>query len=161
MKALGILLLSLMTASANADVKPRGQGLPLPWPFPWAKECPVNWTAMEGRYVVLAADAVDERISIGMTVSNDRISVARYSSSGTLLSGGLIFIRGDQRVVELDLQPLRKAQEALHAVLKFHHADWSLVCSPDKLVPILTLTRIDNPKNPIAYYRLVRVPPNR
>jgi hypothetical protein len=114
---------------------------------------------MEGRYVVLAADAVDERVSIGMTISNDRISIARYSSSGALLSGGLIFINDDQRVVELDLQPLGKRQEALHAVLKLHHSDWSLLCSPDKLVPILTLTKISNPKNPIAYYRLVRVPP--
>jgi hypothetical protein len=157
MKALGILFLSLMTALANAGVKPRGQGLPLPWPFPWAKECPVNWAEREGRYV-LAADSFDERVNIGMTIFSDRITIARYSSTGRLLSVGLTFISSDEKVIEFNLRPRQEGQETLHAVLELHYSDWNLVCSPDKLVPILTLTKVNNPNKPIAYYRLVRTP---
>jgi hypothetical protein len=163
MKALRILILSLMTAgaSAGADIKPRGQGLPLPWPFPWAKECPVNWKSMEGRYV-LAEDSFDEQVDIGMTILTDRgmrlISIARYSPSGRLLSDGLTFVQMDQKVIEFDLQPRRKGQVTLHALLKLHYSDWDLGCSQNKLVPILTLTRVNSKKH--IEYRLVRVPPD-
>ena len=160
MKAFVILLASLMTTAAHADIKPRGQGLPLPWPFPWAKECPVNWASMEGQYI-LAEDSLDEEADIGMTILTDRgmrlISVARYTPSGRLLSDGVAFVELDQKTIEFDLQPRRKGQVTIRALLKLHYSDWDLGCSENKLVPILTLTKVTNLKKQTEY-RLVRIP---
>lgn len=159
MKAFVFIVMSLIVSAAKAEtIKPHGQGLPLPWPFPWAKECPVNWATMEGRYV-LAEDSMDEQVDIGMTILTDRgmrlISIARYTQSGRLLSDGITFVRMDQKIIELELRPRRKGQVSINAILKLHYGDWDLGCTQAKLVPILTLQKINVKKQ--AQYRLVRV----
>lgn len=163
-KFLGLLLISgLFSLSANAVgiVRPMGDGMPLPWPFPWAKECPVNWESMQGRYLLMPnafKQQLDLKISVIASLNFKLVRVSRYGQDGLVIADGYTWISANQKTVRLWLFPLRAGDPPTWAVLKLHHADDNVLdCAQERLVPILSLEQIDNTVHMQSRYRLVRV----
>ncbi len=146
MKAI-IIVAALLCGGAHAEGSPDrfqlyGQGLPLPWPFPWAKDCPVNWKNMEGRYG-LSDNLEREEINLDITVVERMgfkvVRVARYHRDGRLVADGFTFVGDSQRTIRLLLKPKIRSQRAIWATIQLHYQGFELLCSEDNLVPILTL----------------------
>ncbi len=161
MKLFLILISGLMAGTVHAsDFKQRGEGLPLPWPFPWAKECPVNWASMEGRYT-LEDDSSDEQIDLKITILTQKgmrmVRLSRYSQSGALISDGFSFVSTNQKMIRLYLYPRHRNEAPIWALIKLHHWSWDLGCSEDQLVPILTLEKTNSHVRKQSQYRLIRV----
>lgn len=163
-----MLLCAMLTcglASAAAEfrggpVHAYGQGLPLPWPFPWAKECPVHWESLQGRYS-MAHSEHHEAIQLNISFLNKfglrLVRVARLDQKGNLLSEGIAIIHDGQRSIKMPLNPIDSLSAPITAELKFYYSSRVLSCDEDYLVPILTLKDPANPSNDHIDYRLIRV----
>lgn len=151
--------LLLLTASAQAEVRPLGQGLPLPWPFPWAKECPVDWQKMAGRYVLsdsINEEEIDLKITVVTTHGFRMVRLSRFDRFGHLIADGFSFVSLNQRMLRMKLVPSDPYDNPTWALIRLHYSDWNLGCAEDHLVPILTLERT-NSSTKANHYRLVRI----
>jgi hypothetical protein len=153
-----VMLLGMTTLHADMVV---ADGLPVPWPFPWAKECPVNWDDMVGKYVMTdgsASGRISLRISIVVKRSFRLIRVSRYGTHGELLYDGSTTLNEAQRIVRLYLMPADKNADPVYATIKLHYPSWEMNCAADRLVPILSLRPVDStdPGDQVQY-RLVRI----
>lgn len=137
-----------------------GEGLPLPWPFPWAKECPVDWSSMQGRYVL--SDSADEEeidldISVVERMGSKLVRVARYNRFGRRLAEGFAIVGENQRAIRLLLKPVGWADQAIWATIQLHYQRAEQRCSEDNLVPILTLEGANGGKPSQKQYVLLKV----
>lgn len=153
-------LFLIFMASFVVSSSVQAEGLPLPWPFPWAKECPVNWASMAGRYT-LEDNSTDEQIDLKISIVTDMgmrlIRLSRYSMDGLLISDGFAFVSSNQRLIGLYLYSQRRNESPIWALIKLHHWNWDLGCSEDQLVPILTLEKVNSSTRKQSQYRLVRI----
>jgi hypothetical protein len=156
MKAFNILTMIFMAFSLNAHA---GEGLPLPWPFPWAKECPIEWQSLEGKYA-MADSSKEEQVQISLhTVTRAGfrlVRVARLAKDGTLIAEGFNFVSLNQRTVRLYLFPLDRNEPTQTAVIKYYFASSSLSCGKENLVPILAVEKRGSTSTGITNYRLVK-----
>jgi hypothetical protein len=133
--------LAFLATSAQADVRPKVEGLPLPWPFPWAKECPLDWQSMAGRYV-LSDSSKEEQIDLKITVVSVHgfrlVRLSRYNGQGQLTADGFSFVSLNQRMLRMKLVAQDSSDDSIWALIKLHYTDWNLGCREDHLVPILT-----------------------
>ena len=153
-------ILVLFSVAARAETTVLGQGLPLPWPFPWAKECPVDWSRMAGRYILSESsddEEIDLKISIISSAGYRIVHLSRYDRDGKLIADGFSFVTLNQRMLRMKLVPRDPYNNPMWALIKLHYSDWSLGCSEDHLVPILTLERENSAHNSTNHYRLVRI----
>lgn len=152
--------LTLLVTTAQADVRPKAEGLPLPWPFPWAKECPVDWQAMAGRYI-LSNSSNEEQIDLKITVINVHgfrlVRLSRFDGYGNLIADGFSFVSLNQRMLRMKLVGQDTTDNSIWALIKMHYTDWNLGCSDDHLVPILTLERTNSSTIYTNHYRLIRI----
>lgn len=162
------LIITLMTlvfavGAAQAQVRPPAQGLPLPWPFPWAKECPVDWQTMAGRYV-LSDSANQEQIDLKITVVTSHgfrlVRLSRFDRYGFMIADGFSFVSLNQRMLRMKLVPRDFYESPIWALIKLHYSDGNFGCAQDSLVPILTLERANSSSNLTSHYRLVRIFPS-
>lgn len=151
-------------ASAQSYVRPFGDGMPLPWPFPWAKDCDVDWAAMEGRYLLTPSKLgmqLDLKISVVAELNFTLIRVSRYGQDGQLLADGYVWVSAKQKTVRLWLFPLRRGDPPTWAVLKLHYTREKVAgCPAEFMIPILTLDQVDNTTHTQAQYKLIRVGKN-
>lgn len=165
MKTLSLFKLSIMilllgsVARAQSAIAPFGQGMPLPWPFPWAKECPINWESLEGRYLLSDTDSqeLDLKITVIDKMNFKLIRVARYDAAGHVLAEGVALVNNDQKSIRLWLLPRKKGAQPIWAEIKMFYRSSELFCSDEYLVPILTLDYQDKTTHTQAQYRLVRL----
>jgi hypothetical protein len=162
------LLCAMLTcglASAAAEfrggpVHIEGQGLPLPWPFPWAKECPVEWEALQGRYS-MAHSEKHEAIQLNITFLSKfglrLVRVARLDHKGGVLSEGIAIIHDGQRSISLPLNAVDGQSAPIMAELKFYYSSRVLSCDSDYLVPILSLKDPGGSTSEHIDYRLIRI----
>lgn len=163
---LAALVFGALTASAQGSFgsdnifRPYGEGLPLPWPFPWAKECPVKWQSISGRYAMMDSSQqdVDLKISILTEDGLKVMRITRYNAMGGMVSDGFSFITENQRSIRVYLRPLNKEQAPLWANIKLYHSDYSQSCEMSRLVPILSIVEKRINKTVETQYRLVRRP---
>lgn len=161
-KFLSLLLftgLFSLAAHAEQTYRPMGDGMPLPWPFPWAKDCPVDWESMQGRYLLTpsaAKEQVDLQIHVVTSMNFKLVRVSRYGSDGVVIADGYIWIPAKQKTVRLWLFPLRPGDPPTWAVLKLYHRSSLKNCDQEGLIPILTLEQMDNSVRTQSQYRLVR-----
>jgi|GEM_PF-6320068 len=157
-----LIALTLGVGTAQAEVRPRGEGLPLPWPFPWAKECPVDWQKMAGRYVLsdsLEQEQIDLKITVVTSHGFRLVRLSRYDRYGMLIADGFSFVSLNQRMLRMKLVPKDYYENSIWALIKLHYSDWNLGCAEDHLVPILTLERANSSNHSTNHYRLVRITP--
>jgi hypothetical protein len=159
---LRIIFSSLLLVMTLLHVQPsRADGLPGPWPFPWAKECPMNWEDMEGRYMLSdsrSSDQVILRVTVQMKKSTRLVRVSRYTKHGSLIYDGATYVDEDQRIIRLYLSPTKSDGPPVWAVIKLHYQSWEVdSCSADRLVPILTVGTSD-PYDPSSnQYKMIKV----
>ena len=155
-----VFIFSSLTASAEQKFVPYGQGMPAPWPFPWAKECPVKWASISGRYVMFdqfEQDQVDLKLTFLSREGMQQMRISRYSKGGVMLSDGFTPITEKQKMVRVYLRPLSNKTMPVWATLKLHF-DKDYSCEMSRLVPILTLFERRANVTSEAQYRLVRSP---
>jgi len=141
--------------------RPYGEGLPLPWPFPWAKECPVQWASISGRYAMLDSmyqEEVDLKISIVTEGGLKFMRISRFNSSGAMISDGFTFLTPNQRSVRVYLRPMTRKHGPLWANIKLYHGSSRFSCEMASLVPILSLVEKQQDHTTETLYRLVRRP---
>lgn len=168
MKFLTTLILGMLFALNAYAGAPNGSdpdGLPLPWPFPWAKDCPVDWERLDGRYF-LSDSSQSQQIELKITVVSNfefsMVGLARYSSDGAMISEGFSWVPTGERFINIKLIPKVRGEDSVDALLKLHYFnDNDLRCSDDNLVPILTLDRESSSHHTKSHYRLVRVTPTQ
>ena len=152
--------LALLATTAQAEVRPKAEGLPLPWPFPWAKECPVNWQSMAGRYV-LSDSSNEEQIDLKIAVINVHgfrlVRLSRLDGQGRLITDGFSFVSLNQRMLRMKLVGQDSPDDSIWALIKLHYTDGNLGCADDHLVPILTLERTNSSSSATSYYRLIKL----
>lgn len=162
MKALLTTLLISLAVSANlawAQARPAAEGLPLPWPFPWAKECPVDWQRMAGRYVLsdsVNEEEIDLKITVITTNGFRLVRLSRIDHHGQVVADGFAYVSLNQRMLRMKLVPRDRYDSPSWALIKLHYSDWNLGCAEDHLVPILSLERNNSSRS--NHYRLVRIP---
>lgn len=145
----------LAASMANAD------GLPLPWPYPWAKECPINWKSVSGRYTLVESSNYEElEIQIAEVIPGGPLlaMVTRLADHGKTVAEGFSLIMVDQRILQLDLVYTDGRNETkAKAWVKLYHGHESIeTCNQRQLVPILTLqSEIGNKRS--RQYRLIKV----
>lgn len=156
MKAIKVLILGMALSVIGASA---GEGLPLPWPFPWAKECPIAWQSLEGKYA-LADSSKEEQLQITFhTITRmgfRLVRVARLSSEGELISEGFNFVSANQRTLRLSLFPLDHNQATEIAIIKLYYQSASLSCSEQNLVPIMSVERRGSSTTGTTHYRLIK-----
>lgn len=163
MRVLKNILFTVLVLSLNplhADVWPTGQGLPLPWPFPWAKECPVDWNAMAGRYMLSDTSSpqfIDLKITVISHVGFKLVRIARYNSAGNLESDGFTFVNEKQRMLHISLEPTAVAAHPIWATIKLHYQSNVWSCTADHLIPILTLEAEGGGDRPATQYKLLKI----
>jgi hypothetical protein len=148
------VLLCMSSIHAGAE------GLPLPWPFPWARDCAVNWTQMEGTYLLSDSanlDHIDLKITVITKQGFKLVRVSRYSQDGSLLYDGFTFVNEKQKTLRLYLVPANSNETPVWAVIKLHYQSWDLQCTADHLVPILTLEKTGSTSHEQTQYKLVKV----
>ncbi len=156
------MTLSWSAAADQSNLSPFKQGLPLPWPFPWAKECPIDWKSMEGRYL-LSDSMQEEELDIKITVISQMdlklVRVSRYSRAGKLIADGFTMVNSKRRTLRLYMMPLDRQSTPLWAVIRLYYQSSVFSCSQDQLVPILTLDPPVGTDQTPTQYRLVRRSP--
>ena len=166
MRYVRLFLLIVLTISFAAQARDRGssrpfgQGLPLPWPFPWAKECPVDWKSLDGRYVLSESDdqeQIDLDISIIESLGFKIVHVARFTRTGLLIYEGFNFVGHNQRTIRLFLWPQRSYEPGTMAMIQLHYQGVDLHCTDENLIPILTLERVDSEQTSRTQYVLLRL----
>lgn len=154
MKRIWFSICLLLSSSSFAD------GMPGPWPFPWAKDCPVRWESLEGRYL-MPDSAQNATLTLKVSVVDKLdfkfVRVSRLSADGRLEADGYVWVAANQKTLRLWLYPLREGESPIWAVLKVHFASAERVCSEDHLVTILTLEQPDSVSRRQTQYRLIRV----
>lgn len=153
-------LFTSLSASASQQFVPYGEGMPAPWPFPWAKECPVKWSSLSGRYVMydeFERGEVDLKLSILNRNGLRMMRISRFSSDGKILSDGFSVMTNSQKSVRVYLRPMSSRTPPVWASLKLHF-DKDFSCEMSRLVPILTLHERRANSSSEAQYRLVRRP---
>jgi len=157
---IGMTISWAAAAYDGATLRPAAEGLPLPWPFPWAKECPVDWQSMQGRYL-LSDSSNQEQIDLKITVVTSHgfrlVRMSRYSRNGEMIADGFNFVSLNQRMLRMRLVPKSPFESPIWALVKLHYSDWNLGCAADHLVPILTLERANSSSSTASHYRLVRI----
>ncbi len=149
----GCVLLALGVLNAS------GAGTPLPWPFPWARECPVEWSHLAGRYVL--TESTDKQfVELTVTVlphfDHKLVRVAQYDEAGELLADGFALVIGQQRSLRAELVPVSPDLPLVTATIKLHFLSKDHQCSADHLVPIMSM-RSHTPGNGASQFRLVKV----
>lgn len=159
--AVSLMLNAVPLSAAASPMNPviSGQGLPLPWPFPWAKECPVKWEAIQGRYSM--SESIDhEEIELKVTFVQkfgiSLVRVARLSNEHVVLSEGIAMIHQGQRSIRLRLEANEPGEPIIWAAIKFYYGGRELLCDDSYLVPILTLEKEGWPVNQRTEYRLIK-----
>lgn len=155
-----VFLLTSAMASAEQKFVPYGEGMPAPWPFPWAKECPVKWTSLTGRYVMydqFEQDEIDLKLSLITRKGLKMMRISRYSKTGAMISDGFSVITEKQKSVRVYLRPLTNKTSPVWASLKLYF-DKDYSCEMTRLVPILSLVERHGTTTTEAQYRLVRRP---
>ncbi|NJL24938.1 MAG: hypothetical protein HC902_07030 [Calothrix sp. SM1_5_4] len=160
---LGIGLMACACVAAAQEEQeqsiPLGQGLPLPWPFPWAKECPVNWESMSGRYL-LTDPASKEKIDLKISVENrdqtKLIMISRYSGRGELQYYGMAYVGREERTIRMYLYPAHSNMDSTWITLQLYYQTAEFACTEDALVPILTLETVSDNRRRETQYRLVK-----
>jgi hypothetical protein len=148
-------------SGAKDEFRPYGEGLPMPWPFPWAKDCPVPWSSISGRYQMMDSDlghGVELKISVVRQNGLRIMRISRYNREGVMISDGLTLLTRSQRAVQMRLVPLVKGTYPVFASLKLHYANSEHSCDMSHLVPILALTEKKPDQITNIQYRLVRRP---
>lgn len=162
MRVLATLIfgLAFSWSALAGEIRPRGEGLPLPWPFPWAKECPVNWKSVQGRYS-LSDSANNEEIDLRIKILTKKgfrlVRISRYDWYGHIISDGFAFLSENQRTISVYLQPVVDDEPPMWAILKFHYWNENFGCAENQLVPILTLEKLKQNHSTQTQYRLVRI----
>lgn len=154
---LSILLLGMTALHAQLSV---ADGLPVPWPFPWAKECPIKWESLQGRYALsdsADADQVILKITVVMKKGLRLVRVTRYTSRGSMLYDGSTYVTDDQKIIRLYLSPTRVKGPSVWAVIKMHYQSDFYSCTASELVPILTVQDLDPASTDQLEYKMVRV----
>lgn len=161
-----VLILTFATVGffsrATDAVNPRG-GMPLPWPFPWAKECPVDWASLTGRYLMSDTsnqEQIDLKITVSSFLGRRVLHIARYNRFGELVGNGFSVVSLNQRMLRLKLWANRPYEEEVWALVKLHYLDSHRGCSADHLVLILTLEGANSSSNITSHYRLVKISPD-
>lgn len=157
MKAIGTLFIGILISfSAIA-----GEGLPLPWPFPWAKECPVEWQSLEGKYA-LADSSKNEQLQISfhnLTKTKGGLKlarIARLGKDGELIAEGFNVFTENQRSLRLSLYPLDQAEAIQAVVIKLFYQSSSFACTKQNLVPIMSVEKRGSSTTGTTSYRLVK-----
>ncbi len=154
-----LMALSFALTTAHAETEPPS-GLPLPWPFPWAKECPVDWQKMAGRYVLSEHDN-KEQIDLKITVITSNgfrlVRLSRYDRNDKMIADGFSFVTLNQRMLRMKLVPHNFRDEPSWALIKLHYADGEFGCGEDHLVPILTFEKENSFSHVSSQYRMVRL----
>jgi hypothetical protein len=134
-------------------------GSPVPWPFPWAKDCPIQWSNLIGRYT-LVDNSNGEEVSIRISFQHHRmlhvLRITRYDRSGHLLSDGYSFITENQKVFRVYLRPFSPDERPYFATIRLYYSDPRLVCGTDSLVPILSLVELQSGVSREVQYRMIR-----
>ena len=137
---------------------PGKEGMPLPWPFPWAKECPIDWTVLDGTYLLSeSADATYLDFVITPVGKNGfrLVRIGRYANDGLLLQEGFVLVSKNQKTIQVTMYPQRPKLSKLQALIRFHYLDDRMTCDNAQLVPILTLqSPVDETE---SQYRLVKM----
>lgn len=144
----------LFGSLASAD------GMPGPWPFPWAKDCPVKWESLEGRYVLPESSQnalLDLKVSVVDKLNFKLVRVSRYDRMGGLEADGYVWVAANQKTIRLWLFPLKEGESPTWAVLKLHFSSNERTCDEDHLVAILTLDQPDSATRRQSQYRLIKV----
>lgn len=161
--------LAMVSVVAEADpwedapggvFKPFGEGLPLPWPFPWAKECPMNWEKLAGRYSLedsAMREEIDLKISIVRRSGYRWVRVARFDQNGQKISDGQVMVERNQKSIRVRLRPLDERERYTWASLKMYYSDDKHLCAEKMLVPILTLEAEEDNQMVQTQYRLIRM----
>ena len=153
--ALACLLIAMTAVPAMSE------GLPLPWPFPWARQCSVDWAVMQGSYF-LSESSDYERIELQVTDLADpnyrMVNVARVANDGTVLFSGVTTITARQKTVHLFLSSVSNPGQLIWASIKLHYTSGVKACSPDMLVPILTIENSDDKDHSPLQYRMIKTP---
>ncbi len=155
-----VFLFTSLTASAEQKFEPYGQGMPAPWPFPWAKECPVKWSSLTGRYVMydqFEQDEIDLKLSLVTRSGLKMMRISRFSKKGTIISDGFSVITEKQKSIRVYLRPTSNKTMPVWASLKLYF-DKDYSCEMSRLVPILSLVERHANVTTEAQYRLVRRP---
>ena len=159
MKRLTLLFVGLLV-SISASSAFAGEGLPLPWPFPWAKDCPIDWQSLEGRYQ-LSDSSKEEQLQLSIHVVTHLgfklVRVSRYSSEGELIAEGFNLITANQRTLWLSMMPLDRNEPTMKAYIKLYYQSSNLTCGEQNLVPILTVEKRGSNTTSPTQYRLVRI----
>lgn len=171
-----VLLAAMVTGAAGASAQtlenpkqvpgqqkfyPYGEGLPLPWPFPWAKDCPVVWSSLSGRYSMLDSQYQQEmelKISVLTKDGMKLIRISRYNEYGAVVAEGIAWLTSNQKNVSVHLRPLRKNANPMFANIKLYYASSDYNCQINALVPILSLMEKRPNMTTQVQYRLVRRP---
>ena len=160
-----VMLLALVSSLLSlGSIRSSADGLPVPWPFPWAKDCPIEWSAMGGRYLLSDAknlQYIDLKFTAMTKEGFKLVHVARYNQNAELLYEGFTYVSENQRTLRLSLMPSDRTAEALSAVIKLHYQSNDLRCAANYLVPILTLEPMDSNNSQVTRYKLVRVGTSR
>lgn len=157
-----IMIAVVLTSVAAVGETPRpyGEGLPLPWPFPWAKECPVRWMDLTGRYVLVnseRSEIISLRISVVSEYGLRVLRISRFDHYGHMLADGVTFLTDDQKAVRVHLWPMNPASEPMWANLRLYYRDNGFSCAVDRLVPILSIIRQKANITTEIQYRLLRL----
>lgn len=154
---LTIAMFGSLTANASSGIL---DGLPVPWPFPWAKECPIQWQALDGYYELSSASGpgtVTMRIKVTQRGHLNLIRVIRYSAGDSWIYEGATYVGRNQKFIRLYLSPAKKSGPAIWAVIKLHYTSKSTNCAETNLVPILTIQKHEDEPETYTNYKLVRL----
>lgn len=155
-----MLVMALIAGAAQASAE-QLKGID-PWPFPWAKECPVNWEALNGYYTLSESNGNGEvtmRISVEDKGTLRLMRVIRYSSGneGAWMYSGEIYISKKQKLIRLYLDPVNGKGGPIWAAIKLHYMSEVRQCSVDYLVPIVSMQRPDHTYEDYDDYKMNRV----
>jgi hypothetical protein len=148
----GLVALALCMASTFFTGE-TSHAVPLPWPFPWSRQCPMEWTGIEGRYHLVNqtdGEQIELRIDNHGSKGNPQITMWRLASDGTVNSVGMSDFAQQQSEVHVYMVPSRgRPQVAYWASIRMYTAGQ---CSADaEIVPILELRRSLNDRHPQLY----------
>lgn len=164
------VLASIFLCMSSLSV--RAEGLPLPWPFPWAKECPVDWSELQGRYDLsdnVSRDRIDVKVRVATKKGLKLVHISRFSQTGVLLAEGTTVIgqdpnsaqisdqKSDQKSIKIYMVPIQPERTAQWAKIDLRYDSWDLQCTMDHLVPILTLESAASHTRQAVQYKLVKV----
>lgn len=158
--ALTLVMSVIARAEDGTEFTLFGDGLPLPWPFPWAKECPVEWEGLQGRYM-LSDSSQQEELDLDVKVEQNAaykvVRIARFTRWGQKISSGFSFVNPDTRSISMEMIPNSLTDPMILANLQLHYVSKDHRCAGENLVPILTLQKRGSPASSQTQYRLMKL----